>query len=89
MADKNTLLKEINETSFAVTDLTLYLDMHPDDTKALEMFNKVKAQRKAAMDAFEKEFYPLTVDCISLNKDNWKWNQAPATWKAGETNVEL
>lgn len=89
MADKDQLLIEIYDTSFAVNDLTLYLDTHPDDTMALAEFHKLKNRRKAAMATFEKEFYPLTIDCMSDGKNGWTWGDTPAPWKGGMTNVEL
>ena len=33
--NRNQLLQWINEVSFAVTDISLYLDTHPDDKEAL------------------------------------------------------
>lgn len=35
------LLQQINEVSFAVNDILLYLDTHPDDEKALAFFEDV------------------------------------------------
>ena len=34
MADRETMLKQINEISFTVNDLTLFLDTHPLDDNA-------------------------------------------------------
>ena len=38
MSDRCTLLQQINEISFVVNDLNLYLDTHPTDTSALEEY---------------------------------------------------
>ncbi len=46
MADRCSLLKQINEISFTVNDLTLYLDTHPLDTDALDAFSQAMSQRK-------------------------------------------
>lgn len=89
MDDKTKLLGEIYETSFAVNDLTLYLDTHPEDAQALAEFQAMHARRKTAMQTFEKKYYPLTVDCMSGSKDGWTWGSAPAPWQGGMTNVEL
>ena len=40
MSDRCTLLQQINEISFVVNDLNLYLDTHPTDTSALEEFSR-------------------------------------------------
>lgn len=95
MPDKAQLLKEINESSFAVNDITLYLDTHPQDMDALQFFQTHRAKRKAAMQEFESNFYPLTVDCIeNLNPPSstdsnysgtthWTWSDGPAPWEGG------
>ena len=36
MSDRCTLLQQINEISFVVNDLNLYLDTHPPHTSSLE-----------------------------------------------------
>lgn len=89
MENKTQLLNEIYENSFAINDLTLYLDTHPNDVDALAQFQEAKKRRKAAMSTFEQEYYPLTTDCISDNTNGWTWGDAPAPWIGGMTNVEL
>ena len=66
------LLKAIAEASFFAQDLKLYLDTHPDDTRALEMFREAVKQYQACKAAFEDSFYPLT--STSAGKDGeWDW----------------
>ena len=43
------LMKFINEVSFALNDVILYLDTHPDDAEALEYYHKYKKQRHQAV----------------------------------------
>lgn len=66
------LLRAIAEASFFALDLQLYLDTHPDDTRAVEMFREAVKQYKACKAAFEDSFYPLT--SMSAGKDgDWDW----------------
>ena len=66
------LLRAIAEASFFAQDLKLYLDTHPDDTRAIEMFREAVKQYKACKAAFEDSFYPLTAS--SAGKDGeWDW----------------
>ena len=45
------LLNTINEVSFAVDDMKLYLDTHPEDEKALLFFKeKVRMRNEALSD---------------------------------------
>ena len=46
MPDRCQLLQQINEISFVVNDLNLYLDTHPTDDQALNAFSQAMAQRK-------------------------------------------
>ncbi len=66
------LMRRVSEALFYVTDLNLYLDTHPDDTKALRMFAEASANAKACVEAFESRYYPLyatSADC----SDSWEW----------------
>ncbi len=66
------LLRAIAEADFFATDLKLYLDTHPDDTRALEMYREAVKQYKACKAAFEDSFYPL--DATAAGKDGeWDW----------------
>lgn len=68
MVNKDALLKEINESSFAANDLTLYLDTHPEDANALALFQECINRRKKAMAEYAANFEPLTVDCLANPK---------------------
>lgn len=70
MADRNSLLKEINEVSFMVNDLTLYLDTHPTDSQALEVFTQAASRRKQLLDAYAREYEPLTMNCVCPDSNN-------------------
>ena len=93
MADRCSLLKQINEISFTVNDLTLYLDTHPLDTDALDAFSPAMSQRKQLLDAFAKEFEPLTANCVCPDTNNktesntkypgkrhFTWSDGPLPW---------
>ena len=87
MADKSALLRQITQDSFAVTDVTLYLDTHPEDEDALELFSSLQEKRNDALREFAESYYPLTADSIG-DTDQWTWGNAPAPWEV-EANVEL
>ena len=46
MPDRKQMLKEINEVSFVVNDLNLFLDTHPLDENALQSFSQAMEKRK-------------------------------------------
>lgn len=66
------LMRAIMEADFVATDLKLYLDTHPDDGRALEMYREAVRQYKACKAAFEDTFYPLNATSAGRN-GTWDW----------------
>ncbi len=72
---KTKLLRRVSALGFAMQEFRLFLDTHPDDTDALELFNSYKKKYDAAKDEYEKEFGPLTLN--GCNSDEWLKNPWP------------
>lgn len=96
MADRCQMLQEINEISFAVNDLNLYLDTHPLDQEALAMFGDAMKKRKQLLESYAKEYEPLTMDCVCPDTNNetgtytkypgqkhFTWSDGPLPWEGG------
>ncbi|MGN0686600.1 MAG: spore coat protein CotJB [Oscillospiraceae bacterium] len=66
------LMRAIMEADFFATDLKLYLDTHPNDERAIEMYREACKQYKACKAAFEDSFYPLNA-CSSGTDGCWDW----------------
>lgn len=81
MQTKDSLLKQINEASFAMDDVLLFLDTHPDDAAAMQYYRNVVAMRKNAMDAYQNQFGPLMVDSVTGNR--WDWVTEKWPWEGG------
>lgn len=79
--NQNDMLRRIMELEFATTDLNLYLDNHPDDREALEMFTKLCAMLKSLEYDYSQRFEPLTA-CDSKNQTPFQWVQTAWPWKA-------
>ena len=79
---RQALLHKIMETDFAIYDLVLYLDTHPDDCECLEMFMKLKESCKQLKDEYAKKFGPLTFS--QVNSENyWTWISDAWPWEGG------
>lgn len=76
----NMLMQRINEASFAMDDVLLFLDTHPNDLNALNYYHYVVQMRKEAMDAYESQFGPLMVEDVQSN-DNWTWLTDKWPWE--------
>ena len=76
------LFQKINEVSFAVSDLLLYLDTHPEDQKALRYFSDISDRRNQLMAEYAEKYGPLTIDSAAVSSENaWKWSQQPFPWE--------
>ena len=60
--NQSQLLHWIDMVSFAVVEITEYLDTHPDDEEALKYFNHYADLRRTALRAYAQNYTPLTID---------------------------
>ena len=79
--DRSRLLNKINENSFTVNDILLYLDTHPTDQEAMNYYHYVKQLNKEAVCAYEQAYGPLMINQVS--SDNWSWIKSPWPWEGG------
>ena len=76
------LMDTINEVSFAVDDIKLYLDTHPDDKKALEFFKEKVMIRNEALKEYAAQYGPLTIDTAEETcSRQWDWVMQPWPWE--------
>ena len=76
------MLLWIDMTGFMAKELNLYLDTHPHDEKAMELFNQYNAMHQKAMKEYAAEYTPLTVATASPDK-KWCWGQSKNPWERG------
>ena len=74
------MIENIRCLDFAITELALYLDTHPDDEKALCLHRKYCKEAKELKDKYQKVFGPLTIN-FPCNK--WRWLEEPWPWERG------
>ena len=77
---RSEMLNEIKCLAFAIQELALYLDTHPDDEKALCLHNKYCREYRDLTDKYQKVYGPLTINC-PCNK--WRWLEEPWPWEGG------
>lgn len=80
--DQKELLCRIDEVSFAVYDMLLYLNTHPSDQRALEDTRKLVEERRLLLETCARFFGPLTVDSTADScSDSWAWVMQPWPWE--------
>ena len=62
MPSREKLLAWIDRVSFAVVEMNLYLDTHPEDEDALAFFREKVELRKEALKQYAEQYGPLTID---------------------------
>ncbi len=82
--NRKELLNHINQVSFAVDEVKLYLDTHPCDAEALAYFREFSRERNLALKEYARIYGPLTVDTAEDTcTDRWKWINEPWPWQEG------
>lgn len=74
------MIMKIRELDFAVEDIALYLNTHPDDRRALCLHNTYAKQLRDVKDKYQRVYGPLTID-FPCNK--WRWLETPWPWERG------
>ena len=78
------LLNLINNVSFAVDDIHLFLDSHPKNQEALAYFHEHSALRNAALKEYARRFGPLTIDTANdTASKSWEWIEQKCPWEGG------
>lgn len=79
--NKEEMLYNLLMYKFALTELNLHLDIYPNDTMMLNLYNKYLEEEKRLCDEFEKNYNPLTIDSKYVGANNWKWINSPWPWE--------
>lgn len=80
-------LTELQALEFVVLELGLYLDTHPDDTEAFELFRQYVAMEKTAKAAYEAKFGPLHLSSAASG-DSYRWLEGPWPWNFERNEVK-
>lgn len=77
------LMDWINQCSFVLNDVLLYLDTHPCDQEAMNYFQHFHQMRLEALEEYARKYTPLTLDSISSCQDQWEWVYGKWPWEGG------
>ena len=74
-----TMLHRLQALNFAVSELGLYLDTHPTDQDALELFNQYVELYEDALQKYENEYGPMTQMGSGMS-GAYQWVKGPWPW---------
>ena len=80
-------LAELQALEFVVAELGMYLDTHPDDQEAFDLFRKYTAMEKSARETYQAKFGPLT-QSASANGESYQWLKEPWPWNFEQNEVK-
>ena len=75
-----TAITEMMAIDFVTDELELYLDTHPDDKQAFDMYQTFLALRKEARKRYAKHYGPIT-QCDMLGMSEYAWLNNPWPWE--------
>ncbi len=73
---ENELADAIAAYRFALIDLGLFLDTHPDDANALAMFADCRAKLAEFENYYTQNYAPLTMRDVN-GGNGWTWGETP------------
>lgn len=74
------LMKFITEVSFAMDDIALYLDLHPDCGQAIKSYENYQSMRTQAVKDYVNMYGPLNK--YQVNDNNYfSWLNDPWPWE--------
>ncbi len=76
---KEALMRRITEVSFAIDELRLFLDTHPDCAEALGAINDRIGIRDDLIRRYSEKY--CGIEAYYPDCGEWEWNTAPMPWK--------
>ncbi|GIO31387.1 hypothetical protein J2TS6_25280 [Paenibacillus albilobatus] len=75
------LLEQLQVIDFALVELNLYLDTHPDDLKRIEQYNRLAQERIPLVRKFQELYGPLMNFGHAYSKFPFEWPETPWPWQ--------
>ena len=80
--EKEKMFLELLSICFAAHELNLYLDLHPEDTSMLSLFNDYRMKENELKRKYESKYGPLTVNSDSvINNNSFMWVNDSWPWE--------
>jgi spore coat protein JB len=79
-SNEEKLLLKIQQYEIALMDLNLYLDIFPNDSSLVNLYNKYNNELEVLKKEFENKYYNLSKDTSAKN-NTWKWLDGKWPWE--------
>lgn len=81
MNDKEYLQMLIQMYGFAAHDLSLYLDVNPNDTNVIKQRAEYVKMYNEALVQYENNYGPITKNSVMLDATPWGWDNTNFPWE--------
>lgn len=82
MNEREILMRKIATTDFAITDLHLFLDSHPNNEGISKKLNEFQVKSNMLKREYEEKFGPIQMG--EMNANRWAWIAGPWPWECEE-----
>lgn len=79
--EKEALMLQLMQYKFALIDLGLYLDVNPNDSKALNLYSNFLSIKKEIENKYENSYGPLDLSGKNISNGSWKWTIDKFPWE--------
>ena len=82
--EKEYYMLMVQTYAFAAHDLTLYLDVNPNDSNAIKLRNKYLEMYNEAKTQYENKYGPITLNSNLLDTNTWIWDSKKWPWEGNK-----
>ena len=80
--DRAKMRNKIYQLDFALHELNLFLDSHPENKKAMELLAQYRKWRQDAINDYEQRFGDYIVNVSDVKAETpWGWIKGPWPWE--------
>lgn len=86
LSEREKAMNEIAMIGFAVNDLTLYLDTHPDCQQGIQLMKELLQKRLDGLADYAAKYNALTqLSIVTGNPESnkYEWDEGPMPWEGG------
>ena len=80
MSPREAALYDVQKHAFAVKELQLFLDTHPDECDACVELRRQNRLEQEALGRYEDEYGPLTISAAA-DGGTYRWTDDPWPWE--------
>lgn len=77
--DREAKMFTVMQYAFAINDLNLYLDIHPEDNRVYKIMKQLIKEKENVKDEYVKLYGPLTI--MDEDGNNFEWINGPWPWE--------